>query len=143
MWLYPYEIIATGPGCGLLEFVRDGMSIDAIKSKNPGITLNEFFEGYFIKKEELHDARMNFARSLAGYSLVTYVLRVADRHNGNIIVDKDGHIIHIDFGFILTSSPGGHMDFEKSPFKLTEEYVEVLDGLESEYTDHYRECMYE
>lgn len=37
---------------------------------------------------------------------------------GNILVDRLGHIIHIDFGFILSVSPGG-MNFESVPFKLT------------------------
>jgi len=56
--------------------------------------------------------------SLAGYSLFTYLMNVKDRHNGNLMIDSMGHIIHIDFGFVLTSSPGG-VAFESAPFKLT------------------------
>ena len=65
--------------------------------------------------------------SLAGASILTYVLKLKDRHNGNILLDMEGHIIHIDFGFILGMAPGG-VNFEKSPFKFTKEYLDFIGG---------------
>lgn len=67
-------------------------------------------------------------RVSTGYSIVTYLLQIKDRHNGNILVDRDGHLIHIDFGFILSNTPG-NIGFEAAPFKLPPEYIEVLGGI--------------
>ena len=87
------------------------------------------------------EAQRNFVESMAGYSLVCFFLQIKDRHNGNIMLDERGHIIHIDFGFMLSNSPGG-VNFEAAPFKLTRELLEVMDsnseGKASELFDYYK-----
>jgi phosphatidylinositol kinase/protein kinase (PI-3 family) len=65
-------------------------------------------------------------------------MNIKDRHNGNILMDSQGHIIHIDFGFMISNSPGGGMNFETAPFKLTGEYLEVMGGRNSELTNRFR-----
>ena len=91
---------------------------------NRKISLFEFFSLYFGPKK-INKARKNFCNSLAAYSLVCYFLQLKDRHNGNILLHRDGRIVHIDFGFLFTRSPGGAIE-KKVPFKLTSEYVAVL-----------------
>ena len=76
-------------------------------------------------------AQDNFLRSLVGYSLVCYILQVKDRHNANILIDRLGHIIHIDFGFVLGDTPKmGKVPLfnERAPFKLSADFWEVLGG---------------
>lgn len=46
-------------------------------------------------------AQDNFMKSLVGYSLASYILQLKDRHNGNLLINHTGHVIHIDFGFML------------------------------------------
>jgi phosphatidylinositol 4-kinase len=59
------------------------------------------------------------------------------RHNGNILLNSEGHLIHIDFGFILSTSPR-NLGFETSPFKLTPEFVEVMGGLGSDMFEYFK-----
>jgi len=141
IYLRPYEIFIASANSGMVEFLPDTISLDVLKKKFPkgrGWTLKDFFERYYAHNFE--EAQKNFVESLAGYSLFCYVLNVKDRHNGNIMLDYKGHIIHIDFGFMLQSSPGG-INFEGAPFKLTQEYVEIMGGVDSEIFAYFKSLL--
>ena len=131
--LRTYEIIITSRTSGLIEFIPDSISIDGLKRKT-NTDLNTFYRNFF--NHHFKEAQNNFVESLAGYSLVTYLLNLKDRHNGNIMIDMKGRIIHIDFGFILGISPG-NVGFETAPFKMTKEYVNLLDGTNSEIYNYF------
>ncbi|EDR25176.1 phosphatidylinositol 4-kinase, putative [Entamoeba dispar SAW760] len=129
IYLCPYHIIATGPDCGIIEVVRNSMSRDQMGEKYDGNMYNYFLTKYGGRKtEEFFAARANFIRSMSAYAIVSYILQIKDRHNGNILIDEDGHLIHIDFGFMFDRSPGGDMGIEKSPFKLTDEMISIMGG---------------
>ncbi|KAK4585538.1 hypothetical protein RGQ29_022976 [Quercus rubra] len=127
LWLRPYEVLVTSSYTALIETIPDTASLHSIKSRYPDImSLREFFIAkYEENSPSFKLAQRNFVESMAGYSLVCYLLQVKDRHNGNLLLDEEGHIIHIDFGFMLSNSPGG-VNFESAPFKLTREFLEVL-----------------
>ena len=147
IWLKPYEIICTGPNCGMMECVPDTISLDSLNKKlsHLGIAgLPEFFTLYYPSNKLRKKAIDAFVRSMAGYSLICYILQIKDRHNGNILIDREGHIIHIDFDFLISNSPGGNMLFEKAPFKFTQEFMEVMEligGEKSKYFELYKKLM--
>lgn len=160
-FMRPYTIMCVGGDAGLLECLSDAKSVDEVKKRVDGFeTLRDYFEraygppsppkhrgwglpnmphqnnqppdphalGIPISFEVAQD---NFLRSLVGYSLVCYVLQIKDRHNGNILLDRDGHIMHIDFGFVLGDTPKmGKVPLfsERAPFKLSGEFWDVLGG---------------
>ncbi|KAL5175867.1 Phosphatidylinositol 4-kinase beta 1 [Glycine soja] len=143
LWLRPYEVLCTSSYTALIETIPDTASLHSIKSRYPNISsLREFFNAkYQENSPSFKLAQRNFVESMAGYSLVCYFLQVKDRHNGNLLLDEEGHIIHIDFGFMLSNSPGG-VNFESAPFKLTRELLEVMDsdaeGVPSEFFDYFK-----
>ncbi|QRV85795.1 phosphatidylinositol 3- and 4-kinase [Ceratobasidium sp. AG-Ba] len=142
-WVRYFRILITGSNSGLVETITDSVSIHSIKKAEYArriaegnfshVTLLDHFVNTYGDPSSVKFARAqrNFAKSLAGYSVVTYLLQIKDRHNGNILLDREGHLIHIDFGFMLSNSPG-NMGFESAPFKLPLEYVDVLGGVEAE-----------
>ncbi|GMH36264.1 hypothetical protein BSKO_04132 [Bryopsis sp. KO-2023] len=143
LWVRPYEVLVTSNRTALIEFVPDSLSIHTVKSRSPpGTSLSQHFFNKFRKgTPECATAQRHFVESMAAYSIISYLLQLKDRHNGNLLLDDEGHLIHIDFGFMLGSSPGG-VNFEAAPFKLTREYLEVMDsdseGKPSEMFDYFK-----
>ena len=142
----PFNIIATCNDGGLIQTIPDCISIDKLKKTFPHLP---DLKSYFIttyrggatpsqngltssRKKRLQEARLAFVQSMAGYSLLCYILQIKDRHNGNILLDSKGHVVHVDFGFLLSNSPG-NMNFESVTFKLTKEYVDVMGGTNSKW----------
>merc|ERR1712127_477533 len=133
IWLKTYRILSTSKSTGLIEFLTDATSIDGLK-KSDKYPETGGMRAYFEKaygsptSKSFLAAQRNFTRSLVGYSLVSYLLGLKDRHNGNIMIDTRGHIIHIDFGFAFGMAPGHEWSMERAPFKLTKDYMDVMGG---------------
>ncbi|CAB9498886.1 Phosphatidylinositol 4-kinase beta [Seminavis robusta] len=144
-FLRPYTIMCVGGDAGLVECLTDAKSVDEVKKVTDGfVSLRDYFErAYGPPGSQQHpqqsstggltfeQAQDNFLRSLVGYSLVCYVLQIKDRHNANLLLDREGHIVHIDFGYVLGDMP--KMAYvptftERAPFKLSDEFWDVLGG---------------
>lgn len=153
-WARFFRILITGETSGLVETVTDAVSVHSIKKSEYSrrvasgtpighVSLLDHFISTYGKPDsgQFARARRNFIKSLAGYSVITYLLQIKDRHNGNILVDRDGHVIHIDFGFMLSNSPGGNIGFEAAPFKLPLEYIDIMGGFDSAGFELFRKLF--
>ncbi|KAJ4459033.1 putative Phosphatidylinositol 4-kinase stt4 [Paratrimastix pyriformis] len=133
---------------GIIEVVPHTYSRDQLGKRFPG-NLNQHFRAMYGDQTEAFRmvratparppcpciatrlqslttaAQRNFITSGAAYSLAAYLLHIKDRHNGNILIDDAGHIVHIDFGFIFDINPG-NVEFERAPFKLNTEMLELM-----------------
>lgn len=55
------------------------------------------------------------------------MLGVGDRHLDNLLLSPDGHLFHVDFGFILGRDPKPF----PPPMKLCKEMIEAMGGADS------------
>ncbi|XP_053992242.1 uncharacterized protein LOC128883668 isoform X2 [Hylaeus volcanicus] len=138
LYLYPYDVLVTGSNAGIMVFVPDAISLDSLKKRLMVDSIATVFECAFA--DNIYAAKKNFIESHAAYSLVGYLLQVKDRHNGNYLLDAEGHIIHIDYGYMLSNSPGS-VNFESSPFKLTTEFIDIMDGEDSDNFEYFRKLI--
>ncbi|KAL8149304.1 phosphatidylinositol 3-kinase, root isoform [Apium graveolens] len=133
--LTPYRVLATGHDEGMLEFIPS-KSLAQILSEHRSIIsyLQKFHpdeEGPFGITATCLET---FIKSCAGYSVITYILGIGDRHLDNLLLRDDGRLFHVDFGFILGRDPKPF----PPPMKLCKEMVEAMGGAESQYYTRFK-----
>ncbi|KAK5460850.1 Phosphatidylinositol 4-kinase stt4 [Exophiala xenobiotica] len=138
VYVFPYRVTATAPGCGVIDVLPNSISRDML-GREAVNGLHDYFVTKYGGEHSIRyqEARSEFVKSMAAYSVVSYLLQFKDRHNGNIMIDDKGHILHIDFGFCFDIAPGG-VKFERAPFKLTPEMIAVMGGDDPNTSQSYR-----
>ncbi|KAI6694834.1 hypothetical protein NL676_022544 [Syzygium grande] len=131
----PYKVLAAGQDEGMLEFIPS-QSLAQILSEHRSIIsyLQKFHpdeHGPFGITATCLDT---FIKSCAGYSVITFILGIGDRHLDNLLLREDGHLFHVDFGFILGRDPKPF----PPPMKLCKEMVEAMGGTESQYYTRFK-----
>jgi phosphatidylinositol 3-kinase len=133
-----YKTLATSKSDGFVEFVPDSKTIFDIKK-----SYNNQIRAYYEKisennEEELNKKLDSYVNSCAGYCVVTYILGIGDRHLENLMIDKNGRLFHIDFGYILGKDPKPM----PPPIKLCKEMVECMGGKGSKrYEEFQQKCV--
>jgi hypothetical protein len=80
---------------------------------NPNITINEL--------------RNNFIKTCVSSCVLCYILGVGDRHTENVLLNKNGDLVHIDFSYILGEDPKNN----NIEMMITNEMLEILGGKKS------------
>ncbi|KAK3877950.1 hypothetical protein Pcinc_017354 [Petrolisthes cinctipes] len=131
--LMPYTCLATGNNSGIIEVVRNARTVYNIQRETffGAIQLHTCKLFQWIKMNnkgvKLDRAIENFSMSCAGYSVATFVLGIGDRHPGNIMINTDGIIFHVDFGHILGNfKKKCGVKREWAPFVLIPDFVQVI-----------------
>lgn len=132
--LKPYSCLALSPECGIIEIVKNSNTTSNINIESGGLravyndsTLLKWLKKHNPSEKALNKAKENFLLSCAGYSVITFVLGFADRHNDNIMLSKQGHLFHIDFGHFLghyRKVLGKYVD--KTDFVFIDQYYGVI-----------------
>lgn len=92
-----YEVIPTSPTSGFIEIVRQSKTLHEIFQEG---TINNYLQIHNPEKK-FGEILENYMKSLAFWTIFTYILGVGDRHLENIMLTSEGVLFHIDYGFIL------------------------------------------
>ncbi|XP_072150832.1 phosphatidylinositol 3-kinase, root isoform-like [Setaria viridis] len=135
--LTPYRVLATGQDEGMIEFIPSS-SLSQVLSEHRSITsyLQRFHPDEDGPFGITNQCLETFIKSCAGYSVITYIMGIGDRHLDNILLTDDGRLFHIDFAFILGRDPKPF----PPPMKLCKEMVEAMGGAESQYYLRFKSC---
>ncbi|KAL7557905.1 hypothetical protein ACA910_009220 [Epithemia clementina (nom. ined.)] len=68
-----------------------------------------------------------YVKSCAGYTVITYILGVGDRHLDNLLLHQSGNFFHCDFSFLLGRDPKAFQ-----PVRVTDDMVQGMGGKESD-----------
>ena len=137
-----YKTLATSKSDGFVEFVPNSKTIFDIKREYNN-QIKAFYEEISKKdgkkdEEELNKKLDSYINSCAGYCVVTYILGIGDRHLENLMIDRNGRLFHIDFGYILGKDPKPM----PPPIKLCKEMVECMGGKGSKrYEEFQQKCV--
>jgi len=135
-----YHVVGAGIKDGFSEFVQDSTTISDIKekydSRNP---IEDFFKKMEAEIKIPYTTILEtYVKSCAGYSAVTYLLGIGDRHLENLMMTKSGRFFHIDFGFILGEDPKPF----PPPLRICKEMVMAMGGKDSPiYKEFCRKCV--
>jgi len=138
MHIITYNILPISNYCGFIEIVPSSVTIYHILQKKNMSILNYIIEQN--KNSKIENLKLRFIKSMAAYSVITYLLGIGDRHLDNIMIREDGTVFHIDFNYIMGLDPK-----PLTPkIRIIPEMIDAIGGLNSEgyklFVDECNKC---
>ncbi|XP_004227276.3 phosphatidylinositol 4,5-bisphosphate 3-kinase catalytic subunit alpha isoform-like [Ciona intestinalis] len=131
----PYICISMGHNVGMIEIVQNAETVMNVQKKGGVVgslqlrngTLHQWLKDNNPGEKQYNKAIHNFTRSCAGYCVATLVLGIADRHNDNIMIKKNGQMFHIDFGHFLNHKKKKYgICRNRVPFVLPGDFLRII-----------------
>jgi len=119
-----YRVVPTSKDSGFLEMVQNAETLYDIGNIYHYITAKN-------SKKVIEDVSSVFWKSLAAYSVISYLLGLGDRHMENIMVTSSGILFHVDYGYILGRDPKPLMPY----IRLTRDMIDAMTGHYKEFKD--------
>eukprot|EP00744_Colponema_vietnamica_P014813 GILI01020735.1.p1 GENE.GILI01020735.1~~GILI01020735.1.p1 ORF type:complete len:944 (-),score=225.07 GILI01020735.1:99-2801(-) len=132
--LTPYRVLATSPMTGFVEVVPE---VETFQTVQQTVGVSKYIQTHNPSPAQFSLAMDRFVKSCAGYCVITFLLGIGDRHLENLLITRDGRLLHIDFGFIFGRDPKPF----PPPMKINKEMVLAIGGPQSEgYTAFKSYC---
>jgi len=127
-----YRIIMLGKKVGLIEYIENSITLRSINDN--GYSLQNYILNQ-NKKLTIETIKERFVTSLSVSSAISYIIGLGDRHLDNIMINTDGLIFHIDYGYIFENPT---TLFEMPQIKITNDIVDFLEGTNSKYYNDFK-----
>lgn len=119
-----YNVLPISLNYGWIEIIDDCKTLYNLETTGKSLT-NHLMD--INPNISIGGLRENFIKTCVASCVLCYILGIGDRHNENILINKYGDIVHIDFSYLLGDDPKNI----SSEMRITPGMLELLGGKNS------------
>jgi len=119
-----YHVLPISLSYGWIEIIDNCETLYDLKTCGKSLT------NYLMDKNpnmSINHLRENFIKTSVASCVLCYILGIGDRHTENILINKYGDIVNIDFSYLLGDDPKN----TSSEMRITPGMLELLGGKNS------------
>ena len=139
-----YKVLVVGNREGIIEWVEGAQPLSSVINEySQGGELNPiqaYMRRYYYSPTDqyfiMNDVMKRYIHSCAGYSVITYILGIGDRHLDNLLMKANGEFLHVDFGYIFGRDPKPF----RPELRFTQEMMFAMGGEDSVLYKEFLSC---